>query len=212
VRARWSAFSRQTVGALGALALLVSGCSIAAEEPAHRAGSFGSPSDGQPTQWAAGREVLAVTSLADLVQSSDVVVVAEAIDVVEGPSIGDGDSVSIGYRLVTYEIETAIKGSVDARITVAELASVAGHATTLNGAAWSMPGDRMVLGLVRFQDVSTHGTGAVFRWASTVTRFQLLDGGDVVAPFLDETEVPPFASEAAALDETALISALRAAA
>jgi hypothetical protein len=169
--------------------------------------------DGLPTEAlssATGREVYSVTSVAEFVKLSGLVIIGTALAVAPGITVGEPTDGQLQWRDVGVEVEEVIHGTYNARtLTVEELGWHEGKPTTLNHASWARVGDRMRLGLRRTDRGDGIG-GPRFVLTSTATRFYLTSDGQVDDNYVDDDEINTFVRDAAATSADDLLAEVRA--
>jgi hypothetical protein len=155
------------------------------------------------------REIYRVSSIAEMVDLSDLVLVGKAIAIAFGRSAGEEVTGRLQWRDVGVEVEDIIHGDYGgATLTVEELGWVDGVPTTVNWASWAQRGDRMLVGLKRSGNGVGIG-GERFVLTSTATRFYLGTSGGVTHNYVRDGEASQFVLDAAALTVTALLREVR---
>jgi hypothetical protein len=150
--------------------------------------------------------VYQVTSIAEMVRLSDLVVVGRAIAIAPGRSAGEGAGTRLQWRDVGVEVEEVLHGDYRGiTLTVEEFGWKDGVPTTINWASWAPRGDRMLLGIKRSANGDGIG-GERFVLTSTATRFYLRPNGDVVHNYVRDNEARQFALDAAALTVDQLLA------
>lgn len=159
----------------------------------------------KPVSSAQAREVFAVNSFEALVTKSDIVIIGRAISISPGRTSGEDVGGQLQFRDAAIAVETVLKGRYDApTLTLEELGWNDGVPTTINDAAWAVPGDLMLMGL-KATDNGRTSAGPRFILTSTASRFFLDDDGDVRDNYLSQQQASKFVSEAATLTKQQLL-------
>jgi hypothetical protein len=198
--------------ALG-LVLMLTACASAPPPPSRSAVSLlkvaarhvhGLPT--QPYASAFAPEVYLVTSLAEMVELSDLVIVGTAIAIAPGRSAGEEVTARLQWRDVAVEVAQVLYGDYyEITLTVEEFGWMDGVPATINWSSWARLGDRMLLGLKGSSNGEGIG-GERFVLTSTATRFYLRASGDVAHNYVRDSEASQFALDTAAMSVDELLS------
>lgn len=160
----------------------------------------------RPEESAFAREIYQVTSIAEMVELSDLVIVGGAIAIAFGRFAGEEVTGRLQWRDVGVEVEDVVHGDYDGiTLTVEEFGWKDGVPATINWASWAQRGDRMLLGLKRSGNGDGIG-GERFVLTSTATRFYLRPNGDVEHNYVRNNAAHQFALDAAAMTVDELLA------